>query len=455
MTTAQTGSDEGSEKPLPPGPGGLPLLGCTLSLVRDPLDFMDTAVEYGDIVSYTAFGKRFVGIGDPDIVERVLVSENEAFKKGGYQQQFGELIAPEGVVFTEGERWRRQRQLLQSEFTPREIQSYADEMVAETVVLAEEWTDGDIIELRETMSTLTLRILTQTLFDLDFDAERGEIVRDAVSALSEYIGSYPLLMLLPSWVPSRSERRYNRAMDELNGLVDTLVAERRRSEETADDLLSMLADAEYPDGEQMSSQEVRDQLVTFLFAGHETTATALTFTCWLLAGDTRAEERLKAEVESVCAEKPAFTDIPDLEFTEAVVREALRLYPPLTDLYREPTETTTLGGYEVPKDATVMLSTYRLHRHEEYWDDPETFRPERWLPEIRGEDPGRPEYAYFPFGGGPRHCLGMRFAMTELQLILATLVQRVSLERVTDTLDLSLFALTLDPGSVEVQIRKG
>ncbi|WP_299265485.1 cytochrome P450 [Halorientalis sp.] len=439
---------------LPPGPSGLPLVGSTVALLRDPWGFMNTAIEYGDVVSYTAFGRQFVAVGDPDVVERVLVAENDAFEKGGFQQAFGELIAPEGVVFTEGERWRRQRQLLQSAFTPREIQSYADEMVTETAALADTWADGDVIELRETTSTLTLRILTRTLFDLDFDAERGAIVRDAVRALSDYIGNYATLMLVPSWVPTPSKRRYERAMGELDTLVDELVAERRNAAETPTDLLSMLAAAEYPDGEQMSPGEVRDQLVTFLFAGHETTATALTFAVWLLAGDDEAQARLTREAESVCGESLSFTDLPELEFTEAVAREALRLYPPLTDLFREPTEATTLGGYRVPADATVLLSAYRCHRHEEYWDTPETFRPERWLPEIRGGDQDRPEYAYFPFGGGPRHCLGMRFAMTELKLTLATLAGRLTFDRVTEKLDLSPFGLTLDPGPVEVHVRK-
>lgn len=385
----ESSSTDGGE--LPPGPSGLPLLGCTLSILRDPFEFGDTAGEYGDVVSYDAFGRTFVGVSDPDVVEEVLVSRNEAFCKGGYQQQFGELIAPQGVVFTEGEEWRRQRQLLQGEFTPREIESYADEMVAETAALADGWDDGERLELQETTSTLTLRVLTQTLFDLDFDAERGEVVREAVQALSDYIESYIVLMLLPSWIPSLSERRYDRAMGRLDELVDDLVAQRRNADESADDLLSLLAAAEYPDGEQMSSTEVRDQLVTFLFAGHETTATALTFALWLLAGDDDAQGRLQSEVALVCSgADPTVTDLADLEYTEAVAREAMRLYPPLTELYRESTETLTLDGYRIPEDVTVLLSMYGLHRHEEYWDDPAEFRPERWLPELRGANPDRP-----------------------------------------------------------------
>ncbi len=464
-TDASTSDNPPTDAPLPPGPRGLPVVGCTFTILRDPMGFGESASEYGEVVSYRAFRRRFVATSNPHVVERVLVSENDAVRKGEYEQAFGDLIAPRGVVFTEGERWKRQRQLLQTAFTPRQIETYADEMVDCTVELADGWDDGDVVELGDAFSTVTLRILTRTLFDLDMDAERGETVRSAVRALSDYIAGFALQSVLPSWVPSRRERRYERAMADLDALVDEMVGERRAVGEDVDavgtdravdeDLLSTLAAAEYPDGERMSPEEVRDQLVTFLFAGHETTSTALTFACWLLAGESDAQERLQDEVESVCGDAdPGFGDLPDLEYTEAVAREAMRLYPPVTELYREPREEMVLGGYRVPADATLQLSAWGAHRDERWWDDPETFRPERWLPELRGEDPDRPEYAYFPFGGGPRHCLGMRFAMAELQLVLATLLRRVDLEQVTTELDLSVMALTLDPGTVEVSVRK-
>ncbi|MHB9288300.1 cytochrome P450 [Halobacteriales archaeon Cl-PHB] len=449
-----------ADAPLPPGPSGLPFLGSTVAALRDPIGFAESALEYGDTVSYRAFGRQFVATAAPAVVERVLVSDNDVFRKGEYEQSFGDLVAPQGVVFTEGDRWKRQRQLLQSSFTPRQIQSYVDEMVDCTAAMVDDWEDDGVVELGDAFSTLTLRILTRTLFDLDMDADRGETVRAAVEALSDYVAGFALQSILPSWVPSRRERRYEAAMADLDVLVDDLVAERRGAGHSAstaagDDLLSTLAAAGYPDGERMSAEEVRDQLVTFLFAGHETTSTALTFAGWLLAGHDTVQDRLHDEVDSVCGDAdPGFGDIPDLEFTEAVAREAMRLYPPVTELFREPRQEMVLGGYRLPEDATLQLSSWAAHRDERWWNEPEAFRPERWLPEIGGEDPDRPEYAYFPFGGGPRHCLGMRFAMTELQLVLATLARRVDLARVTDDLDLSMLALTLDPGDVEVQVHR-
>jgi cytochrome P450 len=289
-------------------------------------------------------------------------------------------------------------------------------------------------------------------------------------------------MLLPDWAPrTPTERRFDRAMADFDALVADLVAERYASQRDAgrtnggtashesdgdsergngeavsyelqgdngecDDLLSTLLDAEFPGGTTMDESTVRDQLVTFLFAGHETTAVALTYAVWLLGGTPDAAIRLHEEVEAVCDGDPTFTDVPSLSYTERVVKEALRLYPPVHLLYRQPRSETTLGGYRIPADATLQLSTYHIQRDSRWWDAPEEFHPDRWT----GEN-DRPEYAYFPFGGGPRHCIGMRFATLELVLALATLARRIEFERVTDDLDPEP-KVTLEPGTVEMRI---
>ncbi|MFC4249250.1 cytochrome P450 [Natribaculum luteum] len=449
--TESTTATDSTLEAKPPGPSGIPIVGSTLSIARDPLGFAETVREYGDVVAYEAFGTEFVAVFDPEIVEQVLVSRSDAFHKGEFETEFGELVASEGVAFTEGERWRRQRTLLQTSFTPDRIQSYADEVVAETARLADGWADGEVVDLRETLSTFTLRVLTRTLFDLTIDDDRAETVRRATRAISSSAdpSGFALRSILPSWVPMRSEREYERAMADLSALVSELVADRRAASETGDDLLSLLATAEYPDGTRMSPETVRDQLVTFLFAGHETSATALTFACWLLAGDSSVRSRLDCELETVLEDRdPTFADLSDLTFTEAIVSEAMRLYPPVVGLYREPLETITLGGYRIPAGTTVQLSTYGIHRDGQWWDDPEAFRPTRWL-----EERDRPEYAYFPFGGGPRHCLGMRFATMELKLALATLARRLEFDRVTASLSPSV-GVTLDPGRLEMRVRK-
>jgi len=447
----------GVDAETPPRRTGLPVLGSTISFARQGIDFTNELRPYGDVVAYRALGQEFVAVFDPDLVETVLVSRNDEFHKGEFETAFGELVAPEGVAFTEGDQWRRQRRLLQSAFTPAEVRTYADAMADEAAALASGWDDGEVVELRDALSTFALRVLTRALFDLEFDDERAAVVREATRALADVAdpSAYALRSVVPSWLPIGDDQRYERAMDDLSELVERLVEERRsdavdREDATdRDDLLSTLADAEYPNGERMSPEEVKDQLVTFLFAGHETTATALTYACWLLAGHPDARRRLDAELDDELGDRdPAFGDVPAFDATEAIARESMRLYPPAPILYREPLEETVLGGYRIPSDATLQLSAYGIHRDGRWWSEQASFRPERWL-----EDRERPEYAYFPFGGGPRHCLGMRFAMIELQIALAALARRVEFDRVTESLDPSM-GVTLDPGAVEVRVRK-
>ncbi|NHN59336.1 MULTISPECIES: cytochrome P450 [Halorussus] len=437
---------------LPPGPSGLPVVGSTLAASRDGLGFTGSLASYGDLVSYRAFGTDFVAVFDPNVVEAVLVSRSDAFRKGDFEMAFGDLVAPEGLAFAEGERWRRQRTALQSAFAPDRIASYADEMVAGTAALADDWANGEVVELGDAFAGLTLRVLTRALFGVDLGAERGAVVREAVGAIDATMDRFGLLSFLPEWVPTPTERRYDRAMADLDALVDALMTEREDDPGDRDDLLTLLLGAADADGTGMDREAVRDQLVTFLFAGHETTATALTYACWLLAGAPDARRTLDDELDAVLdGRDPEFGDLPALGYTEGVAKEALRLYPPVYALYRQPREPTVLGGYRIPADATLQLATYGIQRDDRWWDAPDEFRPERWSSGPEGTD--RPEYAYFPFGGGPRHCIGMRFAMTELKLALATLASRVEFERVTATLDPSM-GLTLDPGPVEVRVRR-
>ncbi|RQG93206.1 cytochrome P450 [Natrarchaeobius halalkaliphilus] len=444
----------------PPRLRGFPLIGRTLSIARDPLEFLESAREYDDVVVYEAYGTEFALVSDPALVETILVSRADEFRKGEFETGFGELIAPSGIAFTEGERWRRQRNLLQSSFTPDRVRSAADGMVTEASALVDGWDDGETIVLRDALSAYTLRVLSRTLFDLPLEDDRTAIVRRATTALDEYASPRRLALesIVPSWLPTPAERKYENAMGDLEALVADLVETRRTKDAAGDDLLSLLARAEYPDGTRLTPTEIRDQLVTFLFAGHETTATTLTFACWLLADDSAVRSELERELEAVCGDRdPTIADLEDLEYTEAVVNEAMRLYPPITSIYREPCAETVLGNHLIPAGTTLQLPVYGIHRDDRWWSAPEAFRPERWLNGSNGgltrDDRERPEYAYYPFGGGPRHCLGMRFAMVELQLALATLVSKIVLEQVTESLEPSL-GVTLDPGSVEARVRK-
>ncbi|QRV17101.1 cytochrome P450 [Haloterrigena salifodinae] len=434
-----------------PGPRSLPLVGNTISFAREPLAFLEAIREYGDLARYEAFGREFVVVSRPDLAEAVLVSRSDEFWRGSFEHELGERVGIEGVFFSEGEQWRRQRLLLQNAFTPARIESYAEVMVDETVREVASWPEGGVIDVNERLSALTLGALTRSLFALPLEGDRADRVRRWVDAMGAYLEAdfFGPGAVLPSWFPRRTEREYEHATADVEALVGDLLTERRESDAEGDDLLSLLSTAEYPDGTRPSADEIADQLLTFLLAGHETTATALTYACWFLAADGEIRDRLEREVEAVCGDRdPTFADLPELTVAEAVGREALRLYPPLPFLHREPREPTSLDGVRVGPETTIQLNMYGIHRDDRWWAAPDSFRPERWL-----DDADRPEYASFPFGGGPRHCIGMRFAMTELKLSLATIARRVRFDRVSTSLEPSI-EVSLDPGTVEMRVRR-
>lgn len=431
----------------PPGPKGLPVIGNTIAFLRDGLEFSASLHEYGDVVAYNAIGRTFVSVYDPELIESVLVSRNDTFWKGQIEMEFGDVFAPDGIAFTEGEQWQRQRSGLQPVFTPNRIRTYADTMVAETAATAELWEKEGLIDLRKACSKLTLSILASTVFNINLDGRhRGTVVRNAVDAITDRMDITGAMTLLPEWaLRTPTERRFDRAMTDLDELIETLIAERGGRPDERDDLLAVMLDTGL--GDAMDKSTVRDQLVTFLFAGHETTALALTYALWLLSDHPATRRRLERELNVVCgSSRPTAADLDSLDYTENVIKEALRLYPPVYIIHRQPRQKTTLGGYRIPADATLQLATYDVQRDPRWWNDPKSFTPERWT-----ETASRPEYAYFPFGGGPRHCIGMRFAMTELKLTLATLAQRIKLDRVTESIDPSPSVL-LDPGRVNMRV---
>lgn len=331
-------------------------------------------------------------------------------------------------MFTEGKQWHDQRLLLQPSFTPTRIRSHTETIQRATETAASEWQKEKTIDLRARCSELTLSILADTLFPIDLTTERGTIVRNVVTALADEVDS-SLVQFLPEWAPrTPTERRFDRAMAALDELIEQLIDEHQRTDSEYDDLLSVLLTA---DDSVMDDATVRDQLVTFLFAGHETTALALTYSLWLLSGHPAVRQQLNQKR------------------IEHVINEALRLYPPAYSLYREPQDVVDLGGYRIERGTTIEHPVYTVHRDPRWWDDPDAFVPERWE-----QNTNRPEYAYFPFGGGPRHCIGMRFAMDELKIALSILAQRFDFERVTESIDPSPRML-LDPGRVMVRVKNG
>ncbi|UPM44350.1 cytochrome P450 [Halocatena salina] len=430
MNTNETLGTEtsGDSLSIPPGPNGLPLIGNTISFLHGGLDFADRLTEHGDVVRYTALGETFVVVSDPQLIESVLVSRNDEFWKGSFEVELGRLLAPNGLVFTEGEQWQTHRSLLQPEFTPERLRSHEASIRAVVSAAASEWSAEETIDLRTACSKLTLSILANTLFTIDLTTARGAVVREAASAIAARTDISRLTYIWPEWAPrTPTQRRFDRAMADLDELIEELICERRQTD-TGDDLLGVLLSAD-----AMDEDTVRDQLVTFLFAGHETTALALTYALWLLSGHPAVSERVRAERKTA---------------PETVIKETLRLYPPTYLIYRETQHDVALGGYRISRGTTLQLPAYTVHRDPRWWNEPDAFVPDRW-----NETTDRPEYAYFPFGGGPRHCIGIRFAMTELNIALTELLQRLEFERITESLTPSPNAL-LEPGQVMMRVHQ-
>ena len=431
----------------PPGPDGYPVLGNVLSLADDAFGFYETLADCGDVAHYRVFGTDGYAVTHPEAVRTVLVDDDDRYVKGEMpNDQLGSLLG-DGLFLAEGEDWKQQREAMQPAFFRKQVETYGETVVAESEDALAGWDGGDVVALDEAASDLTLGVLTSTLLGIDAEAERATVSR-AATAITDRYDTARLGSFLPEWVPSPTNRRYRRSLSDLHDLVDHLVAERRDGDGQVGDLLSMLVAA--ADEGTIDDGTLRDNVVTFLFAGYETTALGLTYTLYLLANHPEKQRRLREHLaETVGDRDPTPADLRDLPFLDAVVDEALRLYPPVYVFFREPTEDVTLRGYRVPEGSVLSVPQWVLHRDERWWDAPETFRPDRWLGES-----DRPEYAYFPFGGGPRHCIGMRFARLELRLAVATLLSGVRFESVTDSVELVASANARPADSVLARVRR-
>jgi len=414
----------------PPGPKhGLPF-SSLLAYRRGPLAyFQNLAKRYGDISFFRIGPQEAFFLNHPDLIKDVLVTNNQNFMKGLVLQRAKRLLG-EGLLTSEGEFHRRQRRLAQPAFHRQRIASYAEIMVDYATRTGERWQDGAKLDVSQEMMRLTLGIVGKTLFDADVESESGE-VGEAMTVVMELFDTLtmPFFELL-SKLPLPQLRRFDAARTKLDRIIFSLVDDRRRSGVDRGDLMSMLllAQDEEGDGGQMTDQQLRDELLTIFLAGHETTSNALTWTWYLLSKHPEAETRFHQELNEVLGgRKPRFEDAAQLHYTEMVLAESMRLYPPAWAIGRLATVDCELGGYFVPKKSLVLVSQYVMHRDERYYENPSTFDPERWTPEARE---ARPAFSYFPFGGGPRRCIGEGFAWMEGILLLATLGQKWQLRLV-------------------------
>ena len=406
----------------PPGPAGEFFFGSSRALARDRLGFITQCREtYGDFVHLRMFGRHAYLINDPELVRFVLVEHPEFFQKTPIFKRATRNIIGNGLLTSEGDFHKRQRRLAQPAFHHQRIMTYGDIMVDFTQMMLDEWESHETLDIHEEMMQLTMRIVARTLFHADV-AEDAHEIGEAITAGLRYATrrtSTPLT--LPDWVPTRANREAKQRIAILHQTIDRVINEHRAANTDQGDLLSMLMLAEDEHGERMSDQQLRDEAMTIFIAGHETTANALTWTFFLLAQYPEIERKLQDEVAVLNQIPPTMADLTRLPYTEMVIKESMRLYPPAWIVPRLAVSDFELGGYPIRRNSVLFTSPYTLHRHPRYFPDPERFSPERWTPEWENS---LPRYAYFPFGGGPRVCIGNGFAMMETRLVLATILQR-------------------------------
>ncbi len=411
----------------PPGPRDF-WLGATFArrFRHDPLGFItELGQTYGDIAAFRMGPIQAYFLNQPQWIHELLVAQHKQFRRPAWLVKPLAKLDGQGLVLTDGDLWQRQRRLVTPAFASKRFDGYGQTIVAHTQRLIHGWSAGSVLEIGAEMTRLTLSIIAKTLFDVEV-AERAAHLGEAVRAISEsYMREAGNPIQLPDWLPLPGKRRKRWAMKTLDDLVWEILRERRAQGEDRGDLLSMLLLAvdEAGDGSRMSERQARDEAITLFNAGHDTTAAALAWTWYAIARHPRVEAKLAAELDSVLGTRPATAaDVAHLPYTQMVIKESLRLYPPTWAMFpREAVEATEIGGYSIAKGGWVYTFPFVTHRDPRYFADPLVFDPERFSPERAGEFPA---HAYFPFGGGPRICVGAAFATMEMVLILATIVRR-------------------------------
>jgi cytochrome P450 len=390
----------------------------------DPLEFgLNIAREFGDIAHYQVGPLHVYQLAHPDFAKQILVEEPEKYYKARLIKQAFGPFAGQGLLTSDGAVWKRQRKLIQPAFHHGQLVAYGTTMVDHAQRMIDSFEDGALVEIPEEMARLTLAIVVQTLFGADVTGDSKEVGGLMVAVLDAANDRLNSIVRFPSWVPTRRNREEQRALRRIDTLLNRFIEEHRTSRRAPADLLSvLLAATDEESGIGMSDRQLHEEMMTLFLAGHETTAMALTWTWYLLSQSPQVEEKLVAEVSRVLQGRaPTVADLPFLPYTEMVVRESMRLYPPAPGFAREPIEDVRIGGYDVPRGSLITVNTYALHRDPRFFNDPERFDPERF---ATGWEDRIPRYAFLPFGGGPRVCIGNGFAMMEARLIVATVAQR-------------------------------
>lgn len=442
-----------------PGPSGLPLLGSMFDLKNDSLGtFLRAQREHGDVVKITAgppgIRATVYGVFSAEGTQQVLATQAANFRKdNNFYQELRESFG-NGLLTSQDEDYQRQRRLVQPLFTKRRVDGYAEAVAAEVAKVVTSWRDAEdaTVDVLDEMTELALRAVARILFGTDVDAA-VEIVERCFPVINDYVllrGFSPLNA--PRDWPTPGNRRAAAAHRELYAVCDRIIAERRAAGRgDAEDLLSLLAEAESAEDGSLDADELREQVLVFLLAGHETTATSLGFALHLLARHPEERKRAHEEVDRVLAGRvPTAADLDALPYLTQVLKEAMRLFPAAGAIGRRAVAATEIDGHTIPAGADVIVAPWVTHRHPRYWPDAERFDPDRFTPEAEAE---RPRYAWFPFGGGPRACIGQHFSMLESVIALAMLLQAYDLDAIDTEVPISAGITLQAVGPARVRLR--
>lgn len=407
-----------------PGPVG-PLNGLRnlRAFQADIVGFLSrVARNHGDFAQFDFGPFRMYLINHPELIRQVLVEDAPKYYKTRLTKALLKPSLGDGLLISDGERWRRQRKLIQPAFHAGRIAAYAATMTECAERAVAEWRPGEARRTDHDMMELTLDIVIKTLFGEQLTPQERDDVGRSVDIGQKHVGeSFKTIFRMPDWAPTRANRENRWALDAINTIIARFIARFRETGQDRGDLLSMML-ASTDDGGGMSDAQARDEAFTLIVAGHETTANTLTWTWYLLSQHAEAETALHAELDRVLdGRTPTVADLPALPYTDAVIKETLRLYPAAYVTSREPQEDVRVGAFEVPRGRTILISPYVTHHDARWFDEPDAFRPERWLGDLEKR---LPRFAYYPFGGGPRVCIGNAFALMEARLLLAALARR-------------------------------
>jgi cytochrome P450 len=408
---------------LPPGPKRHFLSGNSREFYKDQLGFLTrSAREFGDVVRLRFFHVTVYLLNNPAHIEWVF-SQRDFIKPISLRLPLQRRIFGNGLLSSEGEVWLGQRRLTQPQFHRDRLDAYGAVMTDCTNKMMTGWQAGDVRDIYAEMRALTLDVAAKCFFSVELSSD-GAIVNDACNRIAEVFARQGSpLWILDNILPTPNHIRFRNAIKKLDKVVFDLISRRRRGEGRDDNLLSLLLRAQDHDGTKLNDRQLRDQLTTLFFASHEAVALALSWTCYLLALHSEIQTAVINEIHNVLSwqRSPQAADLPSLRYTRMVIKEAMRLYPPNRSVGREALNDCEIGDYHVPAGTQLLMSQWVMHRDPRYFDCPDKFEPDRWTTEFTQ---GLPKFAYFPFGGGARTCIGKDFAMMEATLVLATVVQR-------------------------------